>query len=120
MANRWTSVTVDCTDPVRLAEFWSALLQRPVSDEHDGPGWATVGSRLDTEPRLTFQAVGEPKSSKVRLHLDVQVHDIEAGRDQVESLGGRWTGERHDYDAGVVMVMQDPEGHEFCLVQYFD
>jgi hypothetical protein len=27
--------------------------------------------------------------------------------------------ERHDYDEGIVMVMADPEGNEFCLVQYF-
>jgi hypothetical protein len=40
-------------------------------------------------------------------------------REQVERLGGRWSGERHDYDEGVVMVMQDPEEHEFCLVQYY-
>ncbi len=120
VANRWTSVTVDCTDPGRLAQFWSALLQRPVSDEHEGPGWATVGSRLDAQPRLTFQAVAEPKSAKVRLHLDVQVDDINAGREQVQGLGGRWTGDRYDYDEGVVLVMQDPEGHEFCLVRYYD
>ncbi|WP_278263124.1 VOC family protein [Nocardia sp. AG03] len=56
---------------------------------------------------------------KVRIHLDIEVGDIEAGRREVESLGGRWSGERHDYDEGVVMVMSDPEDHEFCLVQYF-
>lgn len=56
VANRWTAITVDCEDPVRLAEFWSALLSKPLSDEYDGPGWATVGCRRDAEPRLTFQA----------------------------------------------------------------
>lgn len=50
-------------------------------------------------------------------YLDVQVDDIEFGRDQVETLGGRWTGERYDHDEGVVTIMHDPEGHEFCLVQ---
>lgn len=119
MANRWSGITIDCVDPGRLASFWSVLLSRPVSDEHDRTGWASVGSRLDVQPRLTFQAVSEPKNTKVRLHLDVQVDDIEIGREQVEALGGRWTGERHDYDEGVVTVMQDPEGHEFCLVQYY-
>ena len=34
-------------------------------------------------------------------------------------LGGRSMEERHDCDEGVVMVMADPEGNEFCLVQYF-
>lgn len=119
MTNRLVGVTIDCVDPARLAAFWSALLGRPVSLEHDEPGWATVGSRLDDRPRLTFQAVPEPKLAKVRLHLDVQVEQIDVGVAEVESLGGRWTGERHDYDEGVVLVMADPEGHEFCLVQYF-
>jgi hypothetical protein len=119
MRNRLAGITVDCSNPARLATFWSALLVRPISAEHDGPGWATVGSRHDDQPRLTFQAVPEPKLTKVRIHLDVQVDDIDVGCVSVESLGGRWTGERHDYDDGVVMVMRDPEDHEFCLVQYF-
>ena len=71
-------------------------------------------------PRLTFQRVPEPKATKVRIHLDVQVEDIDAGRRQVADLGGRWSGVRLDYDEGVVLVMLDPEGHEFCLVQYFE
>lgn len=59
------------------------------------------------------------KSTEVRIHLDLQVDDIDAGRRQVEDLGGRRSGARHDYDEGVVLVMLDPEDHEFCLVQYF-
>jgi hypothetical protein len=96
------------------------LLDRPISDEHDGPGWATVGSRFDPAPRLTFQRVPEPKVGKVRVHLDVQVRDIDESRAQIEATGGRWTGQRFDYPGdGVVMIMADPEGHEFCIVQYY-
>jgi predicted enzyme related to lactoylglutathione lyase len=120
MPNRLTAITIDCSDPARLAAFWSSLLEVPVSSEHDGPGWATVGSRFDSQPRLTFQQVPEPKAGKVRIHLDIQVDDIDAGREEVEGLGGSWSGERYDYDEGVVVVMNDPEGHEFCLVQYYD
>jgi predicted enzyme related to lactoylglutathione lyase len=120
MPNRWTGITIDCQDPARLASFWSELLKRPVTDEQDGPGWATVGSRLDDDPRINFQAVSEPKNAKVRVHLDIQVDDIDEGRAYVETLGGSWTGERHDYSEGVVIVMRDPEGNEFCLVQYYD
>ncbi|MFF7645815.1 hypothetical protein [Streptomyces canus] len=35
-----------------------------------------------------------------------------------KALGGLFTGERHDYDGGVVVMMADPEEHAFCLVQY--
>lgn len=120
VANRLVGITIDCREPARLASFWSALLDVPVTGEHDGPGWATVGSAQDPRPRLTFQRVAEPKTTKVRTHLDVAVDDIDAGRREVESLDGRWTGERHDCDEGVVMVMNDPERHEFCLVQYYE
>lgn len=46
------------------------------------------------------------------------VDDVDGAINLVTRLGGRTTGERHDYDEGAVVVMADPEGHEFCLVQY--
>ena len=119
-ANRLMGITIDCADPARLAAFWSQLLDMEVTGEHgDDTGWATVGSRLDHRLRLTFQQVAEPKTAKVRIRLDVQVDDIATARKQVESLGGRWSGERHHYDEGIVMVVHDPEEHEFCIVQYY-
>jgi predicted enzyme related to lactoylglutathione lyase len=78
-----------------------------------------LGERGDPQPRLVFQPVPEPKRGKVRIHIDVTVDDIEETIDLVTSLGGRFTGERHVYEQGVVVVMADPEDHEFCLVQYY-
>ena len=78
-----------------------------------------MGERGDPQPRLVFQPVPESKMGKVRIHLDVAVDDIDETIDLVTSLGGRFTGERHDYEEGVVVVMADPEDHEFCLVQYY-
>ncbi|MGP4111086.1 VOC family protein [Streptomyces sp. 4N509B] len=117
MANRWAGVTIDCVDVERVADFWSALLDRPRTPSR--PGWVYLGRSGDPQPRLTFQPVTEPKRGKARLHLDVVVDDIDRGVAQVVALGGRFTGERHDYDEGVVVVMTDPEEHEFCLVQYY-
>jgi predicted enzyme related to lactoylglutathione lyase len=116
MANHWGGVTVDSIDVERVA-FWSVLL-----DRQRGPsqhGWVYLGHRGDPQPRLVFQPVKEPKHGKARLHLDVVVDDIDRGIAQVVGLGGRFTGERHDYDEGVVVVMADPEEHEFCLAQYY-
>ncbi|NEC87661.1 VOC family protein [Streptomyces sp. SID12501] len=117
MANRWVGVTIDCVDVQRTAAFWSALLERPPGPTQ--PGWVYLGHPDDPQPRLVFQPVTEAKHGKVRLHLDVAVDDIEAGIAQVIALGGRFTGERHDYDEGVVVVTADPEDHEFCLVHYY-
>lgn len=111
-------ITIDCHDPARLAAFWSALLDLPLSSEHQGAGWASVGSRHDPQPRLTFQQVPEPKTTKTRLHLDIEVDDLDQACAHVLQLGGASTGERHEYPEGVVVVMQDPEANEFCLVSY--
>jgi predicted enzyme related to lactoylglutathione lyase len=118
MGNVWNGVTIDCLDPERAARFWSALLGRERGPSQEG--WVYLGRRGDAQPRLVFQPVPEPNPGKVRIHLDVAVDDIDRGMAQVIDLGGRFTGERHDYDEGVVVVMADPEGHEFCLAQYYD
>jgi predicted enzyme related to lactoylglutathione lyase len=117
MANRWVGVTIDCVDVERTADFWNVLLDRPKGPSE--PGWVYLGHSGDPQPRLVFQPVTEPKHAKVRLHLDVAVDDIDEGIAQVTALGGRFTGERHDYDEGTVVVMADPEEHEICLVQYY-
>ncbi|MFC7490057.1 MULTISPECIES: VOC family protein [unclassified Knoellia] len=117
MGNRWSGVTVDCVDVELVATFWSALLCLERGPSQDG--WVYLGRRDDAGPRLVFQPVDEPKRGKVRLHLDVEVDDIDEAMTEVARLGGSTTGERHDYPgAGVVVVMADPEGHEFCLTQY--
>jgi predicted enzyme related to lactoylglutathione lyase len=117
MANVWSGVTIDCLDPQRVATFWSVLLGREPGPSQEG--WVYLGKHGDAQPRLIFQPVPEPKAGKVRLHLDVTVEDIDEGMALVTTLGGRFTGERHDYDEGVVVVMADPEDHEFCLAQFY-
>jgi predicted enzyme related to lactoylglutathione lyase len=116
--NVWSGVTIDCVDPERVARFWSALLGRERGPSQDG--WVYLGRRGDAQPRLVFQPVPEPGTGKVRTHLDVTVEDLDEAIRLVIDLGGRFTGERHDYDEGVVVVMADPEDHEFCLAQYYD
>lgn len=116
--NRWASVTIDCADPERLAKFWGTLLRLP-PDPDPLPGWAGLARDQSPLPRINFQPVPESKVAKVRMHLDVAVEDVDQGIAEVLRLGGAETGERHEYDEGVVVVMTDPEHNEFCLVQYY-
>lgn len=112
---RLIGVTVDCLDPVRMADFWSALLGGEVSESL--PGWRRVAP-ADGSAVITLQPVPEPKVGKVRIHLDVVVQDIDHAVEETTGLGGRWTGERHDYPEGSVLVMADVEDNEFCIVRY--
>lgn len=114
MRVRWTETTLDCHDPERVAAFWQALLGGELSEPL--PGWRRLA--LSDRPDLTFQPVPEPKNGKTRMHLDLEVDDLEAAVGHVERLGGRRTGERHFYPEDTVEVLVDVEGTEFCIVEF--
>jgi hypothetical protein len=114
---RLSGITVDCIEPQVVAQFWAALLERELSVPL--PGWLRLGALGESVPVINFQPVPEPKREKTRIHLDIAVDDIELAAETVRQLGGRYLGKRYDYDEGVVLLMADPEGNEFCLVQYF-
>jgi len=78
-------------------------------------------------PRLFFQRVPEGKTVKNRVHLDVRVAPglvgdermaaLEADADRLVALGATRV-HRVDPDGRLetgFIVMQDPEGNEFCL-----
>lgn len=113
MKPRIQEIVVDCADPRALAPFWAALLETrwAALDE----SWAMV----DADPLLlAFQRVPEPKSSpKNRVHIDVQVADAASAVARAEALGARRTGQVELSPSGDgYVVLQDPEGNEFCFV----
>ncbi|MCW2491183.1 MAG: glyoxalase [Frankiales bacterium] len=113
---RWSGITVDCAQPLLVAQFWADLLDRELSVPL--PGWLRLGTLGETQPVINFQPVPEPKRDKTRIHFDVVVDDLEQGVELVIRLGGRSLHQRHDYDEGTVFLMADTEGNEFCLVRY--
>jgi hypothetical protein len=137
------NVTIDCREPERLAQFWRALLgyvDRPVPagyaswEEHDRAAGVPesdldAGSAAEDPegrgPRLFFQRVPEPKTTKNRVHLDVDVSagartpaavaaKVQAEAARAEELGAIIV-RTNDDDKDYFVVLVDPEGNEFCL-----
>lgn len=107
-------ITIDCQNAELVATFWSGLFGVPAREPM--VGWRCIGPLTAGGPVINFQPVPEPKVGKVRVHLDLRTDDLAGAVDLVCRLGGRRLDERHEYDAGAVQVMTDPEGNEFCLV----
>ena len=137
-------VVFDAADPPKLAAFWGEAIGYVEEDPPDGfdsweawavandlprEDWDNYDSRVDPDgagPRLFFQRVPEPKTAKNRVHLDL---DVSGGRgtpiedrrrrvaDAVERAVAAGATRVKDYDeAGQHwVVLQDPEGNEFCL-----
>ena len=111
-------ICLDANDPQLVGGFWGAVLGREPAGAGEGDGLTPdVVLRQNPAspgPTLWVNGVPEPKTGKVRLHLDV---DLRAGQgvDDLRALGAtvlREPGERPDGDPW--WVLADPEGHEFC------
>ena len=102
---------LDCRDPARLAEFYSALLGLPITYSSDD---FVVVSVNNTTSGLAFQLAPdhEPPAwpdphRPQQMHLDVMVDDAAAAGPQVLALGAT-------HLSGPVYA--DPAGHPFCLI----
>ncbi len=138
-------VTFDCADPAALSRFWNEVLDYQldsppppyqtwdealdawnVPEENRNDASASVDPD-GQGPRLFFQKVPEGKSAKNRVHLDVRAAPGLAGEERMAALEAkcaelvalgatklRRLEPTPPMEAGTI-VMQDPEGNEFCL-----
>lgn len=106
------SVTFDCTDALRLAQFWADALGSNV-DEDATSQKAYVEAAGWGGPNMWFNAVPEPKTAKNRIHFDLRAPG--PLRDEVRRLVD--LGARLSKDGTDLVVMTDPEGNEFCVEQ---
>ena len=137
-------VTFDCADPDRLASFWATALGYKLQDPPDGyaswpaflaahdipeADWNRASAVVDPDgcgPRIYFQRVPEPKVVKNRVHLDVNVGGgagtpMDERRTRIDAAVERLCGlgatrvRPYEEHGEYWVVMQDPEGNEFCL-----
>ena len=87
------AITIDCHDPRRLLEFWQQLVG---------------GEAVENSP--------EGKSVKNRVHLDLDVPDIEHAVVMSTRIGATRHGTVREEPANFFQVMSDPEGNEFCFI----
>jgi predicted enzyme related to lactoylglutathione lyase len=115
--SRLCHFVVDVSDLDRGVSFWSAALnatEEPLSESS-----RHIYRRLrlpDSEIRILLQETSDEKTSKERMHLDLETDDVEAEVKRLEGLGAtRWD---HQEERGFEFwVMRDPWSNEFCVLQ---
>jgi hypothetical protein len=125
MTTHWT-LGGDAVDPQRLARFWALALGYVDEPGYDFPGGASLVDPEGRLPAISFLKVPEGKTAKNRLHIDIRVA---AGRPmdpavreqriraKVSDLitAGATVVRVESYEHLDHVVMQDPEGNEFCV-----
>jgi Glyoxalase-like domain len=108
------TLVLDSRDPDALAPFWAAALGYGVVGAVEN--YVLLVPEGSEGPKLLIQRVPEAKGDKNRMHLDIEVADIEGRAAELEALGATRASEdpvvEHD---NRWIVMADPEGNEFCI-----
>jgi predicted enzyme related to lactoylglutathione lyase len=107
-------LVLDCADPEMLAGFWSqALGLDPLGAAGN---YVLLASPSGALPNLLLQRVDESKTSKNRMHLDIETPDVYTEVARLEALGARRVEQEARTELGHRwVVMADPEGNEFCV-----
>ena len=109
------AVVFDCENPEAIAQFWSAATGWPALGQDDEGVWLRDVSAGG--PYLDLHRVTEPKTAKLRVHIDVAPFADDDQPAEVERLRG--SGARLlDIGQGDVSweVLADPEGNELCVL----
>jgi len=105
---------LDCRDPDLLASFWSEAIGCQVSASSEP--YLVLVPENGHGPELVLQRVGEPKTTKNRMHLDIRTDALDSKVQSLEALGARRLQPDVTEEAGFRwVVMADPEGSEFCV-----
>jgi hypothetical protein len=116
MASTLRDICFDCADPHPIAQFWAhvfgyALAPTPAdSTPDDSLAIELPGSGL----RVWFNRVPEPKITKNRVHIDINMPDS-AELQRLIQLGARVLREIHGEDGTLYWtILADPDDNEFC------
>jgi predicted enzyme related to lactoylglutathione lyase len=107
------NVTLDGTDPLRVAAFWSDALGRPI-DDGGSDGFVSIGIGDGTQTGWFFIKVPEGKTVKNRAHFDLHAEDRDAEVARLLALGATKVGEYDEYGTRWT-TLRDVEGNEFCV-----
>lgn len=97
------SIVIDCDDALKVAQFWSQLLDAPLADgsDHD---WATINS----SPEIGCARVPDRTHGKNAIHLDLSSAEGRATIERALALGAALVADHEGWS-----TLADPEGNVF-------
>jgi predicted enzyme related to lactoylglutathione lyase len=108
------AIVIDVNDLETCAAFWSQVLGTETLFQNES--YVRLGHKGE-RPSILLQKVPEQHKHKNRVHIDLDVADLDAAVSQVQDLGGQKIEKHSEYGIEWV-IMADPDGNEFCLVKH--
>ncbi|MEO7117409.1 MAG: VOC family protein [Candidatus Limnocylindrales bacterium] len=109
------SIVIRVEDAQRQAAFWEAALgyERRIEDADD---FILLGPKDGVGPNVSLDRVAAKVQIPPRIHLDLYAEDQAGEVERLRSLGAteiHWDKRPADAD---FIIMADPEGNRFCVI----
>ena len=109
------SIVIRCYEFERMWPFWQAVLRYEV--RHTDEGFVILGDPQERGPNISLDRAPEPRTGRRSwLHLDLYTNNQASEVERLLALGASPYPWRYPPEADYV-VLEDPDGNLFCVVQ---
>jgi catechol 2,3-dioxygenase-like lactoylglutathione lyase family enzyme len=110
------SIVIRCFEFDKMLAFWQEALHY-VTTERATDGWVILRDPQKIGPNVSLDQSPEKRSGKrSRLHLDLYTNDQDSEVERLVKIGATRYPWRYQPDDDFV-VLEDPDGNLFCVVQ---
>lgn len=114
------TVVVDVQDMARAVAFWCAALGYRVREAEPDAEFTMLVHPDPGRLPVSLQRADAPPREPVRVHLDLYTSEQERHVERLVALGATWVDDwPYPPDADFV-VLRDPDGNEFCVVDHVE
>ncbi|ANY05540.1 VOC family protein [Pseudonocardia sp. HH130630-07] len=110
------SIVIRVTDLERQVRFWTAALHYEVRPPAGADFVLLRPVAGRTGPNVSLDVQPSERVLPPRIHLDLYAEDQQAEVRRLTGLGARHVPWRNRPDDADYVIMEDPEGNRFCVI----
>ncbi|GLY15976.1 hypothetical protein Kisp01_29910 [Kineosporia sp. NBRC 101677] len=114
------AVVINTRDMGRAVRFWMRALGYRLRDSDIDPDFTVLVHPAGVGVPISLQRTDHPPAEPARVHLDLYTAEQERHVERLVGLGATRLTEWERPDGADWVVLKDPDGNEFCLVNRSD
>jgi len=112
------TVVINVQDMRRAVEFWTAALGYARRERDWDPEFMMLVDPARRQLPVSLQLADEPPKEPIRVHLDLYTAEQARHVERLTALGATRVSEWPYPDDADFVVMRDPDGNEFCVIDH--
>jgi catechol 2,3-dioxygenase-like lactoylglutathione lyase family enzyme len=112
------TVVINVQDMHRAVDFWTAALGYVRREQEWDPEFMMLVDPAARRLPVSLQLASSPPKEPVRVHLDLYTREQARHIERLTGLGAERVDEWPYPDGADFVVMRDPDGNEFCVIDH--